>query len=91
LRIATSKDKEKEIKEPVELLCDGVEMVTEFSHLGDRLNATGGCEVAVISRTRIGWLKFRECGELLKGKRFFSKMKRKVYEKLCKICYDVRK
>jgi len=43
------KDKEKETKEPIELLCNGVETVTEFSYLGDRLNATGGsgCEVAV--------------------------------------------
>jgi len=60
------KDKGKEMKEPVELLCDGVETMTEFSYLGDRLNATGGCEVAVPATTRIGWMNFRECGELLK-------------------------
>jgi len=34
------KDKEEEIKEPLELLCDGAETVSEFSYLGDRLNAT---------------------------------------------------
>jgi len=52
---------EKEMKEPVELLCNGVETVTEFSYLGDRLNATGGCDVAVTARIRIGWMNFRKC------------------------------
>jgi len=48
------------LKEPVELLCDGVETVTEFfSYLGDGSNATGGCEVAVTARTKIGWMKFQ--------------------------------
>jgi len=68
------------MKEPVELLCDGVETVIKFLYLGDRLNATGGCEVAVTARTRIGWMKFRECSELLKGKRFSLKIKGKVYK-----------
>jgi len=73
-------DKEKKMKEPVELLCDGVETVTEFSYVGDRLNATGGCEVAVTARRMVGWIKFRESGELLRRKRFSLKMKGKVYE-----------
>ena len=41
-------------KEPVEVLCDEVETVKEFCYLGDRLNASGGCETAVTSRVRIG-------------------------------------
>jgi len=74
------KDK-KIMKKPVELLCDGgVETVTEFSYSGDRLNATGGCEVTVTARTTIGWMKFRKCNELLKGKRFSLKMKGNVYK-----------
>jgi len=52
------------MKETVELLCDGVETITEFSYLGDRLNATNGCEVVVIAKTRIAWMEFRECGVL---------------------------
>ena len=32
------------------------------------LNTSGGCETAVTSRVRIGWMKFRECGELLHGR-----------------------
>ena len=31
----------------------------EFTHLGDRVSAGGGCEVAVTARTRCGWVKFR--------------------------------
>ena len=46
---------------------------------GDRLNASGGCEAAVTARVRIGWVRFRECGELLLGNRFPLKMKGKVY------------
>ena len=50
-----------------------------FCYLGDRLNARGGCEAAVTARVRIGWERFRECGELLLGNRFPLKMKGKVY------------
>ena len=54
-------------EEPVEILCDEVETVKGFCYLGDRLNASGGCETAVISRVRTGWMEFGECGELLRG------------------------
>ena len=47
--------------------------------MGDRLNASGGCEAAVTARVRIGWVRFRQCGELLLGNRFPLKMKGKVY------------
>ena len=57
-------------EEPVEVLCDEVETAKGFCYLGDRLNASGGCETAVTLRARIKWIKFRECGELLHG-RFF--------------------
>ena len=42
----------------------------EFTYLGGRLSAGGGCEAAVTTRTRYGWIKFWECGELLYGERF---------------------
>ena len=51
------------------LLCDGVETVTKY-FLGNRLNATGGCETSGTARTRIVLMKFRKCGEILKGKGF---------------------
>ena len=37
---------------------------------------------AVTARTRIGWMKFRKCSEILKGRRFSLKTK----EKVCKSC-----
>ena len=54
-----------------------------FSNLGDRLNFSGGCEVAVTRRVRIGWVRFRKCGELLLGNKFPLRMKGKVY--LCRV------
>ena len=52
-----------------EKLSDKVETVSEFTYLGDRVSAGGGCEAAVTARTRCGWVKFRECGRLLYGER----------------------
>ena len=51
-------------------LCDEVDTVREFTYLGDRVSVGGGCEAAVTAITRCGWVKFRECGELLCGRRF---------------------
>ena len=70
----------KNFKEPDEKLCDGVETASKFTYLGDRLNTTGGCETAVTVKSRIGWIKFRECCKILKGRRFSLKMKEKVYK-----------
>ena len=63
----------------IEKLCDEVDAVNGFCDLGDRLNASGGCEAAVIAGVRIGWVRFRECGVLLLGNRFPLRMKGKVY------------
>ena len=35
-----------------ENLCDEVETVREFTYVGDRVSAGGGCEAAVTARTR---------------------------------------
>ena len=43
----------------MEDLCEEVEMVRGFCNLGDRVNASGGCEAAVRARARIGWVKFK--------------------------------
>ena len=67
------------LAEPVEDLCEEVETVRGFCYLGDRVNASGGCEAAVTARARIGWVKFRECGELLNSKKFSLKVKGMVY------------
>ena len=47
------------------MLCHVMETVGEFSYVGDRVNADGGCEAVVTARTRCGWVIFRECVELL--------------------------
>ena len=45
---------EQEVK-----LCEEVETVSEFTYLGDKVSAGGGCEAAVSARTRCGWVKLR--------------------------------
>ena len=62
-----------------EVMCDEVKTVMGFCYLGNRLNASGGYEASVTARTRMEWKKFRECGEILFGKRFSLLMKEKVY------------
>ena len=75
LRNFTYRKCEGNIGEAVEQevrLCDEVETVREFTYLGDRVS--GGCEAAVTARTRCGWVRFRECGELLYGRRLPLKL-----------------
>ena len=43
------------------------------------MSAGGGCEAAVIARTRCGWVMFRECDELLCVRMFPLKLKGIVY------------
>ena len=63
----------------MEVLCDEVENVKELCCLGNRLNASSGRDTAVTSRVRIGWMKFKECGELLLGRRFSLRMNEMIY------------
>ena len=53
------------VEDQEEKLDEDVETVTIFLYLGDRIYSGGGCEVAVTSRTRLGWVKFRDCPYLL--------------------------
>ena len=71
----------EEIVEPgEEIFFDQFDFVKSFCYLGDRLNASGGSEAAVTVRTRIGWIKFRECGELLYGRKFWLRIKGRIYQ-----------
>ena len=63
----------------LEKLCDEVETVNKFCYLESRLNSSGGFEAAVTARVKIGWVRFRECGELLLENRFPLRMKSKVH------------
>ena len=55
------------------------ETMNGFCYLGDRLNSSGGCEAAVTIRVRIGWVRFRECEELLLENKFRLRIKGKAY------------
>ena len=70
-------DTKEGIVEPGEEISffDQVDFVKSFCYLRDRLNTSGGSEAAVTTRTRIGWIKFRECEELLYGRKFLLKIK----------------
>ena len=70
--------------EQVEKLCDNVETVREFTYLGDRVSAGGGCKAAVTARTRCELIMFRECSELPLGRRFSLKLKGAVYKSYAK-------
>ena len=61
-------------------MCAEVETVRKVTYFGDRVSAGGGCESAVTARTRCGWVKFRECDELLYGRRFPLRMSGSVFE-----------
>ena len=39
-------------------ICDEVGTVKEFTYLGDRVSASGGCVAAVTARTRCGLINF---------------------------------
>ena len=82
-RNLTSRKCEGNIGEAVkqeEKSCDVVETVREFTYLCDRVSAGVGCEAAITARTRCGWAKHMECGELLYGRRFPLKLKGVVYK-----------
>ena len=63
----------------IKKLCDKVKRVNRFCYLGDTPYAIGGCKAAVTARVRIGWVRFRKCGELLLGNRFPLRIKGKIY------------
>ena len=42
--------------EDEEKVCNEVETVREFTYLGDRVSADGGCEAAVTIRTMYRWV-----------------------------------
>ena len=74
-------DTKEGIVEPGEEISffDQVDFVKNFCYFGHRLNASGGSEAAVTATTRIGWIKFIECGKLLCDRKSSLKMKRKIY------------
>ena len=64
-----------EAVEQEEKLCDEVKAIQELTYFCDSISAGGGYEAAVPARTRCGWVKIRECVELLYGRRFPLRLK----------------
>ena len=56
----------------------------------DRLKASGESKAAVTARTKVGGVKFGECGDLFHEKKFLLKMKGKSLLELCKVGYTVQ-
>ena len=59
----------------IKKLSNEVKTVNGFYCWGDRLNSSDDCKAVVTARVRIGWVRFREYGELLFENRFPLKMK----------------
>ena len=58
---------------------DKLEVVASFCYLGDMLSAGGGCEMAVTTRVKTAWKKFRELLPVLTSRHFSYKTRGHVY------------
>ena len=56
-------------------LCNDVATVSEIKYQNVWVSIGGGCQAVVTATTRCGWVKFKECGQLLCGKRFPLRLK----------------
>ena len=62
----------------IENFCDAAKTVNRFCFLGDKLNSSGGCEMAVTARVKIGWV-IQGMWIVITWKNFSLKMKGKIY------------
>ena len=58
---------------------DKLEVVASFCYLGDMLSAGGGCEMAVTTRVKTAWRKFRELLPVLTSRHLSYKTRGHVY------------
>ena len=58
---------------------DKLEVVASFCYLGDMLSAGGGCEMAVTTRVKTTWKKFRELLPVLTSRHLSNKTCGHVY------------
>ena len=66
-------------QETVLVGADSLEVVDSFCYLGDNLSAAGGCDLAVTTRVRTAWKKFRELLPLLCTRHLTLKTRGRVY------------
>ena len=62
---------------------DKLEVVASFCYLGDMLSAGGGCEMAVTTRVKTAWKKFRELLPVLTSRHLSYKTRGHVYVSSC--------
>ena len=58
---------------------DKIEVVASFCYLVDMLSAGGGCEIAVTTRVKTAWKKFRELLPVLTSRHLSNKTRGHVY------------
>ena len=58
---------------------DKLEVVASFCYLGDMLSAGGGCKMAVTTRVKTAWKKFRELLPVLTSRHLSYKIRGHVY------------
>ena len=63
----------------VESSCDGIETAHSFLYLGSKVDSSGNYEKAVTANMRSGWTEFKECRDISLSKRFFFKIKERIY------------
>ena len=63
----------------VQVRPDKLEVVASFFYLGDMLSAGGGCEMAVTTRVKTAWKKFRELLPVLTSRHLSYKTRGHVY------------
>ena len=56
-----------EVMDLEEKSCNEEETVKALTYIIDMMSASGGCKADLTAKTRCGWAKLRECGELLHG------------------------
>ena len=61
-------------------LIDEVKTVRKFTIHGVRMSGGAECEAGTTARTRCGWLKSMECGELQYFRRFPLRLKGAAYK-----------
>ena len=63
----------------VQVRPDKLEVVASFCYLGDMLSAGGGCEIAVTTRVKTAWKKFRKLLPVLTSRHLSYKTRGHVY------------
>ena len=67
-------------REPVNILGEELERVTNFKYLGTSMEEEGGIETEITKRVGAGWRNLKKCSGVLFDRRMPVKLKGKVYK-----------